>query len=100
MGDEGNNERAYVHLPAYLDLTAAEALRTQILDAAAGEGPLVLDAGAVEVLTSPCVQVLVSADKTLRGDGRDMRVRELTDVFRSAVVELGFEPFLEQWEIP
>jgi anti-anti-sigma regulatory factor len=100
VSQEGEIDRAYIHLPAYLDLTAAEGLHAEILQKSAGGGPVVLDAGAVEVLTSPCVQVLVSADNTLSGDGRDLRVRELTDAFRSALVDLGLQPFIEKWEIP
>jgi anti-anti-sigma regulatory factor len=85
-------------LPEYLDLTAAEELRSRILDVAAAADGLVLDASSVEVLTSPCVQILVSASATLSGDGKQMQLRAPSAAFRSAMEDLGLGPILEQWE--
>lgn len=55
MGDT-----ATLTLAASLDLTAAPGLRQDIA-ARLAEGPLVLDAGAVARIASPCFEVLAAA---------------------------------------
>ena len=48
-------------LPSTLDLTAAENLRSILMDAANGDGRLVIDASVVHRVSSPCLELLVAA---------------------------------------
>jgi two-component system chemotaxis response regulator CheY len=52
----------YIALPAVLDLAAARPLSDQ-LRSLGGAAPVLLDAGVVETLTLPCIQVLLAAQK-------------------------------------
>ena len=48
-------------LAPVLDLIQADSLKAQLLEAFAQGAPVMLDAGAVQRVSSPCLQVLVAA---------------------------------------
>ncbi len=70
-----------VTLPEVSDLTVAPALRTAILEVT---GPCVLNGSVVERITTPTVQVLVSA---LRNP--DVRLADLSPACEAAFRDLG-----------
>ena len=86
MNNDANKERMV--LPAILDLVAADGLRESLLLGASDERPLCLDASAVEVLTLPCVQVLLAARSHRAGISVENPSAEFTSVFG----DLGIVP--------
>ena len=74
-------------LPPVLDASAAEALRKSISRRLERGGVLDLDASAVEVLTLPCVPVVLAAIKSADG----VAVENPSPVFSSVCEELGLD---------
>lgn len=84
-----------VHLPAVLDLTAASALKSDLLAALAGGAGIVVDAGDVQRVTTPCLQVLVSAFKTVeQTEGVSIRLQNISPVFAETAGLLSLKPAL------
>jgi anti-anti-sigma regulatory factor len=80
-------------LPAVLDLTSAETLRTSLLGVVAGDA-LTIDAGAVQRITSPAMQVFAAAAKQLAQQGRRLEFRNLPDGFRQIADTLALSGVL------
>lgn len=68
------------------DLGAAPELRDWLL---ARRGDAVLDASAVEVVTTPVLQVLLAGGDHLRQRGWRLRVDRPSPAFRGCLAELG-----------
>jgi hypothetical protein len=77
-------------LPQVLDLTQATPLRDGLL----GKRPVVLDAGSVERMSTPCAQVLLAAG---RQGGDSFRIINASAVFRAALVDLGLQTEFSKW---
>jgi len=74
-------------LPAVLDLGAAEQLLLDLRQRLQGDEPLCLDASGVEAITSPCMQLIVSAAKS----ASSVTVANPSAAFESAFADLAFE---------
>jgi two-component system chemotaxis response regulator CheY len=57
----GDADKATMLLPKVLDLAAAEGFLASMRQCLSGERPLCIDASAVEVLTLPCIQIILAA---------------------------------------
>jgi two-component system, chemotaxis family, chemotaxis protein CheY len=74
-------------LPAALDLSAAAALLDTLQRQLQTQTPLRIDASGVEMLTSPCVQIILAA---LRSHDR-IGIEQPSEAFVSAFEDLGFD---------
>lgn len=83
-----------IALPAQLDLTAAPSLHRLLRETLDTSGDLNLDAEAVGVVTSPCLQVLAAAALTQRARGRKLVVTTASPAFRRAIEELDLAQVL------
>ncbi len=77
-------------LPEKLDVAGARSLVDTLL--ATRGRPLCLDAGQVERISTPAIEVLLSAALQWHRDGHPFRVSEASDGFRSACRDLGLDP--------
>lgn len=77
-------------LPARLDLTASGPLRDALL--LRRGAALCVDAGAVEHLGTPCLQVLLAAAAAWRVDGRHLDVTPMSEAFSDALRSFGLTP--------
>jgi len=80
-----DQDNAQLKLPTVLDLNAAEEFLATLRQHLQGEGPLRLEASAVETLTLPCIQILVAA---MRDHGQISIVRPSAE-FAYAFRDLG-----------
>ncbi|PPQ26224.1 hypothetical protein CCS01_30870 [Rhodopila globiformis] len=85
--------RGALPLPPRLDLPYAKTLRELVL-ARLAVNDLVLDATAVEWLSTPCAQVLLA---TARAAEAHFRIVGPSEAFRQAVSDLGLDGELRQW---
>jgi chemotaxis protein CheX len=85
-------------LPQVLDLTQAQNLRDTIA-ARLGDGPLVLDASAVERMSTPCTQVLLAAGRAADLAGSPFQIINVSDVFRTALADLGLQAEFKNWMV-
>jgi two-component system, chemotaxis family, chemotaxis protein CheY len=96
--DDGTGEDlpcASMTLPAVLDLAAAASLLESVQKLVREEGPIGIDASAVEVLTSPCVQIILAA-RQHRGQ---ISIENPSAAFTSAFEDLGIDMTWGAWDV-
>jgi chemotaxis protein CheX len=91
-------DEALNKLPAVLDLTQAQNLRDTMV-AQLGKPPLLLDASAVERMSTPCAQVLLAAGRAADLAGSPFRIVDASDVFRTALADLGLQAEFKKWTV-
>lgn len=87
-----------VALPPVLDLLVAPRLKTLLEALLAGGGAVCLDGATVEAASTPCIQVLLAASRSLRAEGRELALAAPSPPLRSAFADLGLAAELERWE--
>lgn len=88
-----------IALPAALDTAAAATLRDTLISAVEeGTGSVVLEAEAVTRIGTPCVQVLLSAGRTLEEGGRRLALRNTAAPLKRAFADMGLANHLQRWE--
>lgn len=95
-GSEGGD--VLVRLPLVLDLTQAQNLRDTMVARLSG-GRLVLDASAVERMSTPCAQVLLSAGRAADLASSSYQIINASEVFRTALADLGLEAEFNNWMV-
>jgi anti-anti-sigma regulatory factor len=92
---ERDGGKPAIILPAILDITMAAALKQDCQAAVAGGEGLVVDAGAVSLVSSPCLQVLAAAARALSvSGGPGLVYRDASDRFRKSVTGLALNAAL------
>lgn len=88
-----------IALPERMDITCASALFDQLHEAEGkcGSTLLLLDVGAVETLTTPCVQLLLAMEKQLVEHGSGMGIENPSLPFTEVMMQLGMETMLQRW---
>ena len=98
-GSPGQESGAALNrLPQVLDLTQAQNLRDSMA-ARLGDGPLLLDASAVERMSTPCAQVLLAAGRAADLASSAYQIINASDVFRTALADLGLEAEFNNWMV-
>lgn len=86
-------------LVASMDLRAAEPLLHSLHEMMAQGGKVVIDASPVERLSTPCVQILLSAAQHMEQHGIPFVVKSPSDAFVTAFDDLGLFSFLMKWPV-
>ncbi|MDO9474660.1 MAG: STAS domain-containing protein [Caulobacter sp.] len=81
-----------------LDLTGAQSLRDTLV-ALLGNGSVLLDASAVERMSTPCAQVLLAAARAADLAGSSFQLVSASDVFRAALADLGLQAEFKKWMV-
>lgn len=85
---EGNGDN--VMLPAVADLTEAGPLKQKLEQALASGNGIIVDASAVQRISSPCLQVLVAGVNAFaNAGGTSLTIENPSDAFRETVSVLG-----------
>jgi len=83
-------------LPPVLDIVQAQGLRDDMVRLLQG-GAMVLDAGAVERMSTPCAQVLMAAGRAAATSGSRLQIVNCSTVFVSALADLGLQTEFKDW---
>jgi chemotaxis protein CheX len=96
MSDDLNdkNGKPALALPKVMDITMAGMLKASLLSVYADGTKIELDAGAVQRVTTPCLQVLASAAKSLHETGGMLHFVNVPDDFREMTHTLGLAEVL------
>jgi len=86
-----------ITLGAVLDIRAAAPLRDVLQKAVKRGKPILIDAGQVARLSTPCVQVLLAAGKD-GGAVAPLTLVQTSDAFVSAFSDLGLFANLMSWQ--
>ncbi|MEL3889991.1 STAS domain-containing protein [Ferrovibrio sp. MS7] len=93
------DDAVQLKLAATMDLRAAEPLLQTMQEAISAGGKLVVDASAVDRLSTPCVQVLIAALQQLEQNQAAFVIKSPSDAFVSAFDDLGLFSFLMKWPV-
>jgi chemotaxis protein CheX len=85
-------------LPQTLDLTQARPLRDNMI-ALLRNGRIVLDAGEVERMSTPCVQVLLAVGHAADASNSQFQIVNASDCFRAAIADLGLQSQFTHWMV-
>jgi len=78
-----------IELPSFLDLGYAGELKQALQEAMQRTGQLTINGAAVESITSPCIQVLLSTEKSLSAFGKSLHLIDASPALESAFTDLG-----------
>ena len=88
-----------IDLGSVLDIRAAEPLKEVLRKALSKGKPLTLDAGSIERMSTPCIQVLIAAAAVMKQAEAVFTLARPSDAFIESFNELGLFPVLKQWDI-
>ncbi|OUR76548.1 hypothetical protein A9Q83_14085 [Alphaproteobacteria bacterium 46_93_T64] len=88
-----------VSLPNILNLSVAEELKEKFLQQIPVKGDLELDADHVETITTPCIQVIISAGLSVEDSGNKLAIHNPSQAFSDAFRDLGLIDLLEKWKV-
>ena len=88
-----NEKNLVVALEGRLDTTTAPQLEEELKNSLDGVTELVLDLGALEYISSAGLRVLLSAYKTMRGQG-SMKITNANELVKEVFEVTGFSDFL------
>ena len=86
-------------LAPVLDILVAAELREYLRESVIVGGRLEIDAGAVERMSTPCIQVLVAATQALAEKSIEFVILRPTEAFMGALFELGLFTVVAEWNV-
>lgn len=87
-----------VILPAVVDLRVAKDLKESLMAAVEKGGHVIIRGQDVERLSTPCLQILISASKSLECDpDRRLQLLAPSEAMAAVFQDLGLETLLEEW---
>jgi anti-anti-sigma regulatory factor len=81
-----------------LDLVQASALR-DVMVRLLQDHAILLDASEVERMSTPSAQLLLATGRAADAAGTRLQIVNASDVFRSALVDLGLQTEFKNWGI-
>jgi len=87
-----------ITLGPVLDIRAAGPLRDGLQKALKRGKPIVLDAAQVDRLSTPCIQVLLAAGKSVEAAAGRIVLTDASDAFVAAFSDLGLFANLMSWQ--
>lgn len=91
------NDNAHIKLLSILDMSAADDLLESLKVCVGKYQKLILDAGDVERVSTPCIQVLLAAASKMAEAGGHFSVKNVTPNFERGMRELGLSEHLKNW---
>lgn len=88
-----------IGLVSTMDIHVCSALKETFLEALPIGKEVVIDASRVDRMSTPCIQVLLSAAKTMTENDQAFALRQPSEEFVTAFNELGLFPVLMKWKI-
>jgi anti-anti-sigma regulatory factor len=95
-GDRSAADGAVV-LAAVADMAAARDVTEALRSALERQAPVVIDAAAVEEMSTPCAQALASAAASFAGANVALAFRQPSDAFIAAFSRIGLYAAMMQW---
>ncbi|MFT6557610.1 STAS domain-containing protein [Sneathiella sp.] len=90
-------EGSVLQFPPVLNLTAAEELKEKFTHSIVAQADLICDASDVTNLTTPCLQVIISAGKTMEQNGDTFTILNPSVPFIQAFDDLGLMEIYQKW---
>lgn len=85
-----------INLPAVVDIASSQTLYQDLIHASHGH-KLIIHAENVERITTPGIQLLIAAEKSLRALEGSLVLISPSDSFKNVMIDLGLDSQLKQW---
>jgi chemotaxis protein CheX len=85
-------------LPAILDITKAQELRGHMVERL-NCGAVLVDASAVDRVSTPCIQVLLAAARSADLAGTSFGIANASEALRAALADLGLQAEFKNWMV-
>jgi anti-anti-sigma factor len=99
MEIETGDEATRLILGSRLDIGMAEILKQSFQEVIAKGKIAIIDARRVGQISTPCIQVILSAVKTMERDGVDFALFRPSEEFAAAFESMGLFPTLMKWKV-
>ncbi len=83
-------------LPAVLDISAAEKLLEKFRELNT-DTKIILDASKVQRITTPCIQIILSAHKTIKNKNGSLEIKNASDACKDAFYDIGLADEFNGW---
>ncbi|MEH6404579.1 MAG: STAS domain-containing protein [Sneathiella sp.] len=90
-------EPIIIKLDPILDLNMAAALHSNFSKALDEERPISVDTADVEKITTPCLQIMISAGLSSEAAGNSFSFNDPSEALSNAFHDLGLHSFLNRW---
>jgi anti-anti-sigma regulatory factor len=85
------------NLPSRVDISCAVDVYKEINEAVSDNKNITFSASNVERITTPGIQLLISAANTIKAKGGTFLVSWPSDIFKETLSDLGFSNQLKEW---
>ena len=86
-----------IELAPVLDLAYADKLKELLLTALAAGNDIWLDAGKVDRITTPCLQLFVAVARELSENGGSFKITQASEAVVTALKDIGLEEIYQKW---
>ncbi|PTW55052.1 chemotaxis protein CheX [Breoghania corrubedonensis] len=86
-----------INLPEHLDIEAASDLKATLTAEDGGDRAVCVNAQQVSRVGTACIQVLLSAGRSLSTEGRTFTINAPSPAFLAACADLGLVEELQRW---
>jgi len=84
-----------------LDISVAEKFKDEVIEylEKSSKTGVILDAEKVSRITTPCIQVIISLEKSCKLSSINFKILTPSDAFKKVFAELGLSKQLNDWSI-
>lgn len=95
-GSESVDENI-IYLPAKIDISTVSQFFEEIKPIIAVNKDVVFNASKIDRITTPGIQILISATKTIKANGGKASISWPSEAFKNIISDLGFSNQLKEW---
>ncbi len=97
-GTRQNRPVTVLDMGSSLDMQTAETLAGLLREAAGLSRPVVIDASAVERVSTSAIQLLLAMDRAMSGAGGELTLENPSGAFMAAFADCGIRPADMNWK--
>ena len=90
-------DKATVTLLPILDMSASDEFLDVMKACVSAQNSIILDGEDVQRVSTPCVQVMLGAAKTVEDAGGSFTIKNMSSDFERALRELGLAEYIDKW---
>lgn len=90
-------DKATVRLLPILDMSASDEFLNVMRACVSTQNSLILDGEEVQRVSTPCVQVMLGADKAVQDAGGSFSIKNMSSDFERALRDLGLTEYIDKW---
>ena len=98
MTKEKSAKKKTLKLPETADISAIDGLHLQMKEAIASAKEIQLEGKDVDRITTPCIQILLSAYNSLKDSDKGFSLKEPSEECVAAFEDMGLDEYIKRWK--